>query len=71
MSEVKEIQIEELINRCLSNKPYNKKLRLYSREEIQDALYYLESNEEYEKCCLMRDFINNRFNHKKNYIKSF
>ena len=38
-------------------------------EECIGVLEYFEDREDYEKCQILSDFINSRFNHVTNYLK--
>lgn len=57
----------EIYNRCLSGKPFNRQLKLYSKELLIKVLKELEILEEYEKCHYLNEYIKERFNHNKNY----
>lgn len=51
----------EVYDRITLNKPFDKKLKPYSKEKIKMALDFFERKEDYEKCKVIYDFINNRF----------
>jgi hypothetical protein len=58
----------EVFNRCKQNRPYSKKLEIYSEKYLKFILKELEYLEEYEKCHFLNQFIKERFDHKKNYF---
>lgn len=51
----------EVYDRITLNKPFDKKLKPYSKEKVIMALDFFERKEDYEKCKVIYDFINNRF----------
>ena len=53
----------EIYERILSNKPFDKKLRPYTKLEFQETLKFLEDKEDYEKCQLLLSLIKKRFDH--------
>jgi hypothetical protein len=58
-----EIKYDEIYNRVKSGKPFNNKLKPYSKIQLDSVLYFLEGEEEYEKCQEIKNFIDNRFTH--------
>lgn len=58
----------EVFNRCKENRPYSKKLEIYSEKYLKFILKELEYLEEYEKCHFLNQFIKERFDHEKNYF---
>ena len=59
----------ETYERISQNKPYDKKLKIYSKDEIEFILSYFEKKEDYEKCNIIHTFIKNRFNHKSGFLE--
>lgn len=57
----------EVCERCLSDRPYSKDLKIYSEKYLRKVLQELESLEEYEMCTKLLKFIEKRFNHNINY----
>ena len=51
----------------MSGKPYHKSLKLYSKKYMMNVVKLLEEDEEYEKCRILLEYINNRFDHELNY----
>jgi hypothetical protein len=60
--------MENIYNRICENKPFDEKLKPYSKKDLKKLLFYLEQKEEYEKCQIVNNFIKERFNHKYNFI---
>ena len=56
-----------IFNRIMSGKPYDKSLKLYSKKYMMNVVKLLEEDEEYEKCRILLEYINNRFDHELNY----
>ena len=63
MIKIKLINSDEIYQSIINNKPFDKNLRPYSKSEVQSALNQFIESEEYEKCSIIRDFINRRFEH--------
>lgn len=61
--------MNEVYDRVSKNKPFDSKLKPYKESLIKDVLNYFEEKEDYEKCQILSDFINKRFNHNINYLK--
>jgi hypothetical protein len=51
----------EVYERCLSDKPYSKELKIYTEKYIRKVIKELELLEEYEKCSDLVKFIDRRF----------
>lgn len=56
-----------VFNRVNIGTPYDRKLKLYSKNYLKKVVKYLEEEEEYEKCYLLIEYIKFRFNHELNY----
>ncbi len=61
--------MNELYQRISENKPFDNNLKPYKESQIREVLEYFESREDYEKCQIISNFLNNRFNHTVNYLK--
>ena len=61
--------MNEIYERVSQNKPFDLNLKPYKESQIKDVLSYFEEREDYEKCKVLYDFINKRFNHVTNYLK--
>ena len=61
--------MKETYNRVESNKCFDIKLKPYKKDFLEKVLLYFEEKEEFEKCMVINNFINQRFNHKLNYTK--
>lgn len=53
----------EVYQRCLSNKPYSKDLKIYTEKYLRRVVKELEIIEEYEMCIELNKFIESRFKH--------
>lgn len=53
----------EIYQRCLSNKPYSKELKIYTEKYLRRVVKELEIIEEYEMCIELNKFIEARFKH--------
>ncbi len=51
----------EVYERCLSDKPYSKELKIYTENYLRRVIKELEILEEYEKCSDLVKFIEKRF----------
>jgi hypothetical protein len=51
----------EVYERCLSDKPYSKELKIYTENYLKKVIKELEILEEYEKCSELVKFIDRRF----------
>lgn len=65
----KDSYLKEIYQRISENKPFDKNLKPYKESLIRDTLLYFEEKEDYEKCQVISDFINKRFNHVTNFLK--
>lgn len=54
-------------NRCMINKPYTEDFKIYSQNYLLKVLSKLEDMDEFEKCINLKNFIEVRFDHQKNY----
>lgn len=54
-------------DRINEGKFYNKNFKPYEKDFIKEMISYFENLEEYEKCKILLDFFNKRFNHENNY----
>lgn len=58
-----ESTMNEIYQRVVQNKPFDKNLKIYSKEKIEEVLSFFEKIEDYEKCHKLKLFIKERFNH--------
>ena len=65
----KDSLMREIFKRIRENKPFDKNLKPYKEDLLKMTLNHFEEKEDYEKCQILSDFINERFNHVKNYLK--
>ncbi len=61
-------KMNEILSRLNQGKTYGYDLKPYGEKVLKRALKFFEENEEYEKCQLLIKYIENRFNHEKNYL---
>jgi hypothetical protein len=61
--------MNEVYDRVSKNKPFDDKLKPYTKSQIKKVLKHFEDKEDYEKCQVLSDFINERFNHVNNFLK--
>jgi hypothetical protein len=61
--------MNEVYQRISENKPFDINLKPYKEEQIREVLKYFEDREDYEKCQVISNFLNIRFNHTINYLK--
>ena len=61
--------MSEFYIRVSENKPFDNNLKPYKESQIRDLLKYFEDKEDYEKCQVISDFLNKRFNHIENFLK--
>jgi hypothetical protein len=61
--------MEETYRRISENKPFDTNLKTYKKSKIKEVLEYFENREDYEKCQVISNFLNKRFNHIENYLK--
>ena len=57
---IKMINSEEIYNRIISGKPYGKDLKPYSQIVLERVIKSFESNEEYEKCIVIKNLSDSR-----------
>lgn len=69
MNNIKLFDKEEIFIRISKGIPFDRNFKIYSKLQIQYLLHYYQSIEEYEKCQIIKNFIDLRFNHELNYIK--
>jgi len=48
---------------------FNENFEAYSKDFINKIMKYFENREEYEKCQILVNFIEKRFNHEENFKK--
>lgn len=53
--------------RIAGGKSYDISFKPYEKKFVNKMIKYFEEYEEYEKCDLLMKFINDRFDHEKNY----
>ena len=51
----------EVFERCMSDRPYSKELKIYTENYLRKVIKELELLEEYEKCSQLIKFIETRF----------
>ena len=51
----------EVFERCMSDRPYSKELKIYTENYLRKVIKELEVLEEYEKCSDLVKFIEKRF----------
>ena len=61
--------MNEVYQRISENKPFDINLKPYKEEQIREVLEYFEDREDYEKCQVISNFLNKRFNHTTNFLK--
>ena len=61
--------MNEIYQRVSENKPFDYNLKPYKESQIKEVLEYFEIREDYEKCQILSNFLNSRFNHTINYLK--
>lgn len=62
-----EYLMQDTLDRIISGKVSDEKFKPYTEIFIRKVMKYFEDKEEYEKCKILSDFINTRFNHDLNY----
>ena len=65
----KDSYLREIYQRVYENKPFDINLKPYKESQIKEVLEYFEDREDYEKCHVISNFLNKRFNHITNYLK--
>lgn len=53
--------------RISSDKLFDNNLNVYKIDQLDELRLYFENLEEYEKCQIIKNFIDKRFNHELNY----
>ena len=61
------INPEEIYESISKGKPFNRNLKLFTKIEVESAIRQFISSEEYEKCSVLKKFIDKRFNHELGY----
>jgi hypothetical protein len=61
--------MNEVYQRISENKPFDINLKPYKEEQVREVLEYFEDREDYEKCQVISNFLNKRFNHTTNFLK--
>lgn len=57
----------EIYNRIKNGKPFNNKLKPYSKSQLNNLIEDLIYEEEYEKCQEVKEFIESRFKHESGF----
>ena len=60
----------ETFDRINSNKYYDSKFKPYKKEFLKKILLHFEDLEEFEKCQVIKNFIEVRFDHELNYTNA-
>jgi hypothetical protein len=60
--------MNEIYENISKNKLFDDNLNVYTMDKLNELCIYFENLEEYEKCQVIKNFIDNRFNHKLNYL---
>lgn len=71
MINLKIINQDEIFERIKTGYPFDKQLNPYTKTEIELVIQHLIKDEEYEKCQFLKEFIEKKFDHSKNYKSSF
>ena len=58
---------ENVFERITNGILYNRNLKVYTKDYLQVIVRELEQQEKFEKCVILNEFINKRFNHELNY----
>ncbi len=61
------MRVEKVFERITNGILYNRNLKVYTKEYLQEIVIELEQQDQFEKCIILNDFINKRFNHELNY----
>ena len=59
---------ENVFNRIKNGIFYNRNLKIYTKDYLQEIIKELEYQQEFEKCIVLTEFINKRFDHSLNYL---
>lgn len=65
---IKVINSGEIYQSILHNRPHGQNLKPFTKVEIEAALNHFIHTEEYEKCALLKEFMEKRFNHQRGYF---
>ncbi len=60
--------INDNYNRIKSGKDFDTNFKHYTKDFIKEMISYFEKGEEYEKCQILSKYLENRFDHEKNYL---
>ena len=60
--------MNEVYTRIISGKPYDKELNPYTEKQVKDLLMFFEQNEEYEKCEVVKLYLQSK-SHGNDYLK--
>jgi hypothetical protein len=58
---------QDVFERITNGILYNRNLKVYTKEYLQEIVIELEQQEQFEKCIILNNFISKRFNHELNY----
>ena len=61
------MRAENVFERITNGILYNRNLKVYTKDYLQEIVKELEEQEMFEKCVKLNDFISKRFNHELNY----
>ena len=61
------MRAENVFERITNGILYNRNLKVYTKDYLQEIVKELEEQEMFEKCIKLNEFINKRFNHELNY----
>ena len=64
------LDYNEIYERLVSGKPYDTKLKPYTESQLIRALSIFEETEEYEKCKVIKDYLD-KTNHDTGYILTY
>jgi hypothetical protein len=59
--------MNECYERIKSNTPYDKDLKIYKVDYINEVIHYFELREEFEKCKYLKDYLESKLNHDFGY----
>ena len=63
MIKINLVNPEEIYQSIKRGKPFNKELKLFSKAEVESAIRQFVEDEQYEKCSVLKTFIDSRYNH--------
>jgi len=61
------MRAENVFERITNGILYNRNLKVYTKDYLQEIVKELEEQEMFEKCIKLNKFISKRFNHELNY----